>query len=62
MERILCPEPGCAFEASIIHEDTWPSTDGAVVMAKVMCPAGHWFNMPWRDLPVALLTEGGLVN
>jgi hypothetical protein len=46
---IGCPEEGCGLPAEVVHEEMWPSTDGGLMMAKVVGTCGHWFLMPaWK--------------
>ncbi len=54
----ICPEPGCQAAASIEREEMWPSTDGGVIMAKVIGVCGHWFLMPAWQLDLGHALEG----
>lgn len=46
LKLTVCPESECDAPAEAISEDLWPSTDGGIVMAKVVGCCGHWFLMP----------------
>jgi hypothetical protein len=50
-----CPERGCHAPAEVVDSQTWASTDGGLVMVKVIGVCGHWFLMPAEQLE---LVEG----
>lgn len=50
LKLTVCPESGCDAPADVVSEDLWPSTDGGIVMAKVVGSCGHWFLMPYNRL------------
>ncbi len=56
---IACPEAGCDRPAEVVQEDMWPSTQGGLVMAKVVGACGHNFLMPaWKlDLGVMFVID-----
>ena len=54
----ICPEIGCQAAASIESEEIWPSTDGAVIMAKVVGACDHWFFMPACELDLGHMIDG----
>lgn len=44
-----CPEDGCNAHSEVVEEEMWPSTNGGMIMAKVIGVCGHWFLMPaWK--------------
>jgi hypothetical protein len=55
-----CPETGCSAPAEVVEEELWPSTNGGVLMAKVVGSCGHWFLMPaWQlDLGSVFAIDG----
>ena len=51
-----CPEHGCGAPAEVIDQLEFASTDGDVVMARVIGACGHRFVMPlaWLTVPADL--------
>lgn len=52
-----CPSPGCEAAATVERHDLWPSTDGEVLMAKVIGVCGHWFNLPASALDLSPVVD-----
>lgn len=47
----LTPCPECGLPAEVIDRDVWPSTDGPIVIGRVLCVRRHHFVMPMAQLP-----------
>lgn len=50
MELTACPD--CGLPAEIVDRQVWPSTDGPIPMAHVLCVRRHTFFLPADHLQV----------
>jgi hypothetical protein len=48
LELTFCPQ--CDMPAEIEDRSVLQSTDGPVVMVRIRCLMGHWFNCPEEGL------------